>query len=387
MQSDNLPDHSILAASACERWWNCPGAVEAAQEHPSKSTVYTAEGSVAHDLAATTLMKEWDYDKLSTLIGMERAHDEFIIEVTEEMVDAIWIYVEHIRSFLRPGAVMHIEKKIIIPEIHPLLFATPDCVIIWPYERVMVFDFKYGKGKKVSAWENKQLLYYLMRYYIDEDIEEAEITIVQPRIGDEPVSNFVCSLDALREFKNELAVRAKEAMKPKAPRVAGDWCQQSFCPAFQTCSTANDKAYEIVAKDFEEIQDPDTALKSLTMEQIVKVLQNQNFITAWLKKINEYAKELAYQGENIPGYKLVMSYGNRAWLSEDALVADFEHKHGSKMYEPAKLKSPAQMEKVIGKKAVDEYCHKPQNGYKLVLETAKGEPIRLTKAEDDFEEV
>jgi hypothetical protein len=184
----------------------------------------------------------------------------------------------------------------------------------------------------------------------------------------------------MEAFRAELAAKAKAALDPKAPLIAGDWCHNTFCPVFKTCKTANEKAQALVAKDF----DGTPPVTSLTIKQIVKVLDNRDFIAAFITKVVDYAKELACQGENIPGYKLVKAEGNRQWTSEDAVLADFEAKHGHNMFEPKKLKSPSKMEKVIGKKAVDEYAFKPDKGYKLVASDKKGEPIMLPNASEDF---
>jgi hypothetical protein len=371
--------HSKLSASSSERWWNCPGSVKATANCPNTTSVYAAEGNVAHSLAADCLLKDWDYAKLDTFIGVEKAEGEFSIEITEEMIDAVWEYVTVIRSHMRPGAIMYVEKRIEMPEVHELLFATPDCIIVWPYKKVMAFDLKYGK-RKVSSYENKQLLYYALRYFIDEDVKEVEISIVQPRFGDDHVSTFSVDARYMDKFREDLRSAALSALLPKAPLFAGDWCQKTFCPLFKSCSTAQKKAQSLVAKDFAEAPAP----RELSMEQIVKVLDNAEFLKAWLGKVVDYAKELAYQGEAISGYKLVASYGNRKWSSEDALLADFEGKYGDKMKEPGKLKSPAKMEKVIGKKAVEQYAFKPDKGYKLVPAGAKGEPVSLTNAAEDF---
>ncbi len=228
MISNPLSAHSKLAAASCERWWNCPGSVKAVEKFPVITSRYMAEGTIAHDLAAKCLTKEWDYEKLASFEGVEKAQEEFVIAIDEEMVDAVWEYVEIVRSHMRPGAIMIVEKKIEIFEVHKLLFATPDCIIIWPFEKIMAFDLKYGAGKKVSSYENKQLLYYILRYFIDEDVNEIEVSIVQPRIGDDHLSTYAVDKEYMMEFQAELRNRAKVGLHPTAPLIAGDWCHKTL---------------------------------------------------------------------------------------------------------------------------------------------------------------
>ena len=381
--SNTPTKHSKLAASFCEAWWNCPGSIRETQHHETKPSIYLAEGTVAHDLAADCLLKDWDNDKLDTFIGVVKDQDGFEIEVTEEMVDAIWMYVEFVRSHLIDGAMLIVEKTIKMPNIHEALFATPDAVVIWPYDKVFVFDLKYGAGRKVSAWKNKQLLYYACYYFMQEDVDVVSLNIVQPRIEGENISSFEVDAEYMEDHIKQLKIKAKEALKKDAPLNAGPWCQKSFCSALSTCPAAQDKVYEIVAKDFDDAPNPE----SLNIEQIVKVLEWTDFLKNWLSAVTGYAKEMALQGENIPGYKLVKSLGNTKWKSEEAVIADLEPKYGDKIYAPAKLKSPTQMKKIIKKEEVENYSFRPESGIKLVPETAKGEPLKLNTASSDFDDV
>lgn len=307
--------------------------------------------------------------------------DGFEITVTEEMVDAVWVMVEEVRRRLTPSSILILEEKISLSAVHEVLFSTPDVVVIDPFEKVTVIDFKYGAGKRVSAWENKQLMNYALAYFLKEDVGEVELVIVQPRTSDEDVKSFSVSPVQMTTFKNELRLRAEAALAKNAPRIAGPWCWSTFCPVFSTCDAARNHAQAIVADDFKSVLAPE----KLNIKQIKQVLDNAEFVTGWLDKVKDHAKEMLLRGENIPGYKLIKGFGHRKFVSDEAVVTDFAYL-GEALYEK-KLKSPAQIEKLISKeekKTFEEYTFKPEQAPRLVTEDHKGEALTGISAADDF---
>lgn len=336
---------------------------------------------MAHGLASDALIHSWTNLQLEEKIGDTVMCDGFEVEITEEMTDAVQIYVDEVRKHFTPECEIIIEEKTHLKDVHDTLFGTPDTIIIHPFKSIKVFDYKHGAGKKVNAWENKQLMYYALGY-AKEDVEEITINIVQPRIdADEPVSSYTVTPQALEEFAAELKEKAAAALLPDAPRNAGDWCHSTFCPLMHSCPAVESKAREIVAKDF----GAPPAVESLSVTQIKHILDYSDFISKWLGKVRDHAKERMVKGEQIPGYKLVQSLGHRKWISDEAVESDFGDKFGDKIYVAPKLKSPAQLEKIIGKDALADYTMRPENGYNLVTESAKGEPVKLTTAAEDFD--
>lgn len=375
------PKHSYLPASACERWWNCPGSAKAAADNPSQASIYTAEGTVAHSLVHYALLKDQTLADIEKYIGDVEPQDGFSIKITEEMVDAVWVMVQEVRRRISPSSVVWLEEKVNIQEINQILFATPDVVIIDPFEKITVIDFKYGAGKRVSAWENKQLMYYALATFLREDVGEVELVIVQPRTADEDVKSFSASPLQMKTFYAELKLRVAEALKKDAPRVAGPWCRSTFCPVFATCDAAREFAQRLVADDFKN----PPPVSALNLKQIKEVLDAADFLTGWIEKVKDHAKEMILQGETLPGYKLIRGYGHRKFKSEESIVADFA-RLGEAMYEKS-LKSPAKIEKLLTKEEkelFEDYTYRPESAPRLVPEDHKGEAISGVSAIDDF---
>jgi len=379
--------HAKLSASSCERWWNCPGSVTACAKIPNPPNKYMAEGTVAHAFAER-LLKDYETQRvnLEESIGTAVMQEGFEIEVTEEMVDAVLEYADYIRGVCaqNPGAVLKLEQRVELTEIDVDMFGTADCVMVVPFKAVHIFDFKYGQGKRVSAWENKQLLYYALGVMMQEDCTEFTVHICQPRVED-GFTSFTGTSDTIHMFEEELRMKAAEALSPTAPLIPGDWCKSTFCPNRVGCPALSGLAKALVASDF---ADP-TDIRLLSIEHIQKVLKYEDVVKDWMSKVRDHAKELMLQGENIPGYKVVASQGNARWIDEDVVLAEFGDEFGDKMY-TKKLISPAQLEKLAGKKRLgqdfrEDYTVRPDNGFKIVEEDAKGEPVKTIKPQEDFQ--
>lgn len=375
--------HSILSASSCERWWNCPGSVRMCKDIPNPPNKYTAEGTVAHSLAELSL--EHPNMSLEPHIGKMKIQDGFEIEITEQMVDAVYEYRNYVLGVQKEegGWPLRLETRIELKEVNAVLFGTVDCVMVVPFKTVHVFDLKFGQGKRVSAWQNKQLMEYALGVGLQEDCDEYVLHICQPRVED-GFTSFRVSAEDMDQFQADLEKRSEEALNPKAKMVPGDWCKGSFCPARFKCPALNGLAQDLVAKDFAA----PAVVDKLTMEHIVKVLKYEDTIKDWMARVRDHAKELMLQGEDVPGYKVVQSLGNAKWVDESVIKAEFEDEFGDKMYSK-KLLSPAQFEKVAGKKRLGpsfraDYTIRMETGFKIVGNDKKGEPVKLAKPEEDF---
>ena len=206
--------------------------------------------------------------------------------------------------------------------------------------------------------------------------DEVEVVIAQPRYRDSeaaPVRRWLIPEKKLKEYLALIKKGISECMDPLAPCKPGPWCDKSFCPARGVCPALRKEVVEVVDEESTALRFPEPA--SLTPEQMAKVLEASDLISSWAKGVRAHALQMAKEtGVNLPGYKLIRKYGNRTWIDEMAVENEFEHEFGDAIYEK-KLKSPAKLEKVVGKDRVKELYHKPEKGIDLVPESAKGEAL------------
>ena len=164
-----MSSHSNIGPSSAERWIACPGSVALSAQCPrSPSNVYAAEGTVAHGLAEELVTDKVDDLELMARIGKVVVCDGFDVEITDEMVDGVTLYRDVIHDDqmalmkgARKGAEFHryAETKIKIGSISEDLWGTADYIQFIKGYKLIVYDFKFGRGV-VEAAENPQTALY-----------------------------------------------------------------------------------------------------------------------------------------------------------------------------------------------------------------------------------
>jgi hypothetical protein len=414
--------HARLAPSAAYRWMECPGSVTAAEAMADKPSTYAAEGTAAHELAALCLTGDKPPETFLAACIDTRAENGQVVtahfpdneryfEVTEEMVEAVQLYVDTVKSLLpRSGEYeLEVEQRLDMTHIHGEIFGTGDAVIYQPKSATLhVLDFKYGKGVPVEVGENPQLLLYgagAARRYHNRRIEKVRLHIVQPRAQHHlgPVRSWETDPLTLMDFEDEIRVAASRAMADDAPRFAGDWCR--FCKALPVCPAARERSLRIARQDFDESSEvvvsedgedrTDKAAPSpstLSGERLAAVLKEAEFIGNWVKAVQEYAHSEAVAGRVPPGFKLVPKRAMRKWKGEPAEVHAalmLEGLSDDEIYTEREVRSPAQIEKVMGKKVFaaieSDMVVKVSSGTNLVLETDHRPAVKADAAADFVE--
>ena len=366
-------DKLKFSPSKSKRWMNCSGTLRLCLQVPEQeSSKFAMEGTAAHELAANCLTMQQDAHEW---VGEPIEVEDMIFPVTEEMAENVQVYLDVIRKDMADEGVPHselkVETKFSIPGL-PII-GTNDASFSSPLGRLYVYDYKHGQGVYVEVLENSQLkIYDLGAWEAAGKInDETRITIVQPRYtGVEPVRSQDISGKELMVFKTELAVAVKDCQKTKAKLCAGDWCK--WCPAFGVCPEVSQRAVAVAMPEL-DIKFPEPS--QMSPENISKVIELSGLISSWAKAVHAYAEKTAIDtGTEYPGYKIIKKFGRRAWVDEVAVENEFEHEFGEVIYDK-KVKSPAQLQKIVGKDRVDNLTAIPDRGVSLVPESAKGEAI------------
>lgn len=344
--------HTELSPSNCFRWWNCPGSVALSRQYPApEQSVYAQEGSVAHTVLERVLKHKANaYD----LIGTEIDN----VEVTEEMADSVALAVDIVNAELHKGGFALYETKV---NIRPGISGTLDIAIIRPLESITVIDFKYGKGVLVKAEYNYQLILYLIGLMKQYECDKAELVIVQPRVASEDrVSRWTCDAEYVEDFNKELDRRIELTNEKDAILQSGDWCK--FCKAKVGCPALRKELSSALSTlKGREIIFPD--VKVLPVATLSKIMDYKDQIEDWLDAITLYAQTILESGGEVPGYQLAKKRSNRRWISEQEVAQKFMEL-GDKIFN-IKLLSPAQLEKIVGKKEVEDLTETPDKGFTI----------------------
>lgn len=375
----SLPSaHSKVGASSMYRWANCPGSVRLCATVPNVSSKYAEEGTEAHDLAAYLLRGEMFGGRMHTFKGKP---------VSDDMAGAVQVYVDHVRSLYNPSDTLLVEQGFHLKKIHSDLYGTADAVVWKPYSRHLhVVDYKHGAGVPVEVKGNPQLKYYALGALLESGFNAREVTvhIVQPRCPhpDGPIRSETFAAFDLLEWAADLLAAVKRTEDPDAPLTPGDHCR--FCPAAAICPALAERATAMARLEFSPAVPYEPAKLKLALD-------SREFMKAWVKALDEFAYAEAMAGRLPPevGYKLVEKRATRKWRDEKA-AADTMVLNGlapDLIYEEPAVRSPAQIEKLIGKKgfvALAEHVEKKSSGYTLAPESDNRPHVRVLDAVTEF---
>jgi hypothetical protein len=339
---------------------------------PQESSPFAEEGTAAHELAEACLIDERD--------AISYLGEEFNgFRVTEEMADAVQVYVDTVNGYATEGTVLEVEKRFDLSWLYEGMFGTNDACVLEPFGTLTIIDYKHGAGIAVEAKDNPQLMYYALGAARDEDFTDVRMVIVQPRANhvDGPVRVHTITIAELGEFAEKLYDAAIRTEDDDAGFKAGKHCR--FCTALPTCGEARKTALETAAQKFDVVaEDKEVVLpapEDLTPKQMARVLDASTFIRDWANSVEAHALRAMRNGVTIPEYKLVQKRSNRRWKDEKEVFTSLAS-HGEEIYQPRKIKSPAQMEKVVGKEVVADLTEKPDAGVKIARITSKAPAVK-----------
>lgn len=340
--------HAILAPSKASRWINCPPSARLEDREPDKQTFFTAEGTLAHEISDLKLQRKLGIISSQKLGGqmktLKKREFEDVKLYHPEMEDYTDDYVTYCMSLVSEmDGEAFVERKIDISMYAPDCFGSVDFSVIND-EVLHIVDFKYGKGKEVSAIDNDQMKLYaagtLMAHYDDYPlIETIRMTIYQPRINN--ISESEITVDELLNWASGISAVAKQAFDGTGEYKIGEHC--GFCKLKHKCRAYAEMSQEMADKLF---NDP-----MLTDEEVLEMYEIAPLVKKWADSVMAYVKAKANDGHQWPGYKMVAGRSSRAWTNREEVIdlAQCDGLSDDKIFK-MDLLSPAQMEKSIGKK-------------------------------------
>ena len=375
--------HARLNASSSHRWMMCPPSVKLSEQFADKPSQYAEEGTFLHELCELKLHRylgDMTPEVLEAQYAAHRDNDFYSDEaesVTDEYVDFCIETIESVRASC-PDPLILVEHRLDFSEYVPEGFGTGDLVIV--ADGVLeVVDFKGGRGVRVEAERNSQLMLYglgaLLEFDPLYDIRNVRMTIVQPRLNN--ISTYETTTDELiRWAEKEVRPKALLAYEGKGEFCAGEWCR--FCRARYTCRKRSEYHMRLAERDFKA---PDL----LTDEEILDILPVAESLNNWVADLIAYATQQAVDGKTWPGYKLVAGRSVRKYTSEAEVIRAATEAGYTDIYKTTLL-GVGDLEKRMGRKKFSEvlgkYVVKPVGAPQLVPENDPRRPY--ADAASDF---
>lgn len=389
--------HAKLSPSGASRWMNCPGSIRMSEGIEDKSGFFADQGTAAHTLGEHCLVKRKEpadflgghvninAGRVSTAAGS----GDGVFEIDADMIDAVSLYVDTVHQMTEPTDEIEYEAKLDLRHVPGMEFGTGDLLAYRESERLLiVIDYKHGAGVPVEVHENPQLLAYAIgaaKRFHNRGIDKVKLVVVQPRCPhpEGPVRSDELDVIDLVGFFAKISAAAEATADPEAPLNPGKWCR--FCPASGICPAQREKVLAVAHMEF---GGEPPAVSDMTPDDMADVLRDVGVIKDWLKRVEERAHQMARDGEPPTGFKLVASRATRHWLDEDDAKQRMNDMGLGEIdiYVEPKMKSPAQMEKTLGRKRASEIqdlIGKSSSGSILVPEEDARPPLRV-RAEDEF---
>ena len=375
--------HARLNASSSHRWMMCPPSVRLSEQFADKPSSYAEEGTFLHELCELKLHRYLG-DMAPDVIEAQYAEhrdSEFYTQEAETVTDEYIAFcvetIEAVKSSC-PDPLIMVEHRLDYSEYVPEGYGTGDLVIVADGV-IEVIDFKGGRGVRVDAHRNSQLMLYglgaLLEFDPLYDVHKVRVTIVQPRLSN--TSTYEIAADELvRWAEKEVRPRALLAYEGKGEFCAGDWCR--FCKARYTCRKRSEYHMQLAERDFRQ---PDL----LSDEEITDILPIADSLNNWVQDLLAYATQQAVEGKSWPGYKLVAGRSNRKYTSEAEVIKAATEAGYTDIYKTTLL-GVGDLEKRLGRKKFNEvlgmYVIKPVGAPTLVPDSDPRKPY--SSAAEDF---
>lgn len=353
-------DHAVLSPSGSKRWLTCTRSARLEQEFENVESEAAREGTLAHSICEA-LLKGYKKSGVALLTLEEYNFFKEQEFYNEAMLQYCEGFAQYVLSFYSEGDLLYIEEKLDLSNWAPESFGRLDDFILKIKEKHLhIFDYKFGKGVEVLAYDNSQLKIYALGVvdlldFLGYEIDKVTLHIYQPRIFNENPPYTMLLPDLLYWGRNTLKPKAILAFNGEGEFVAGEHC--FFCNAKGACKALADYNLELLKLAF---TDPDI----LNDAETVDILSKRSIFESWIKAVAEYALKQALDGKKWPGYKLVEGKSNRVYTDEvKVLKLLTKHLPGKRFLTDPQLLGITELTKVIGTENfniyVNPYLRKP----------------------------
>lgn len=397
--------HKPFGGSGAKRWTECPSSIALQGKPgaaPDGTSMAAMEGTAAHKLAELSMLDGNPLLHVGTMVDV----DGVSIAINAHMVEPVRLWQKTVKDYLSakmPNASVMYEQKLDMCFLGDDVGGTADLIAFDQSNgRLLVADYKHGKGVVVDADENAQGAFYLLAAVVElaklnKTVRRATFLVVQPRAPlekDRITWWFIPDAQAFAadwtaRFRGAIAF-ARLAMKDDAALrsylKAGSHCM--FCRAVAICPAYRQAQGKELAPLFDAAPAavvPVPSIFDMSDEQIARVVEVEALVVKWMKAVKSLAVERLRTGKPVAGLKMVEGKANRKWIDgKDDEIANAITDAGGVPYE---LVGITEGSKFLHASQMELFCEKPKGKPTLALASDKRAALTDMALEfDDAEE-
>ncbi|MCS5737079.1 DUF2800 domain-containing protein, partial [Herbiconiux sp. CPCC 203386] len=186
----------------------CPASLAAERGIPESISPHAAEGTAAHAVAEAVL-RALNPSWVKTRPNFsKRCASDYVGEtiegwtITDDMAEPIQTYIDTVLAAAQ-GNTLHIEQRVDFSHVVGVRnsFGTADAIII-NGDELQIHDLKFGRGVRVDAENNYQLMIYALGalpvFELGSEFSTVRLFIHQPRLNH--CSEWAVSVQKLKDF-------------------------------------------------------------------------------------------------------------------------------------------------------------------------------------------
>jgi len=352
--------HASKSPSKASMWMNCAKSLtaNAGQVDLGDPSARNA-GTALHHFRERALTDGVDpIDLVGSTVMVEG--EEF--ELDEDQAASMQPGIDRVTAF---GGELHVEVKVDLePWLGPDQFGTCDTGVVTP-DLIVIQDYKSGFDP-VDVFENEQLQLYALGFWHTiarhrTKATEFMLMIDQPNNFRGGQSEWTVTLEELLAFGERAKAAAGVTDDLDAPGTPGPkTCR--WCLAKAKCGELAKFNLDMVGlteDDMEEFMNDMLGgcaptlpkIDDLTPERRIFIINHAPMFEQWIEAMYAHTLNDALNGNPTPSKKAVIGRaGNRKWIDTEAVAEFVDSRFTRDEVYTTKLKSPAQMEKVMGKR-------------------------------------
>ena len=317
------PRMGAPSCSALARLEACPGSWWLTKDLPETSGQDAISGTKIHRFLETQMDADWERLTMAERDTALNLWDKARAEIGQDGVD---IEQREIRYWLNQHK-GQIQVNYTPQNPGALISGQADVVVEYLDGRILILDYKSGRGEQVEAANNAQLRgLAALASYIYQEAPSIDVAIISPQETTRASFNRD-QFPSLKDWLNKVLLWIAFAQdKPEQHLKAGDHCH--YCKFNAQCKTFTDavkQQADLLKIDDLPLNGQDAHAKlfgramNLQPERIAEALDNLHLLNWYQSAIKSAAKRMIEDGIKVPGWSLAETKGNRTIV--DASIA------------------------------------------------------------------